>query len=161
MGLKRVCSASGRLWPWYRSHGVTKLSLAIPRGSVDHTHRRSTLYVDIPRGARGPLRMHSRFLKANEEATAFVWTVYKVADRPRGGIQKVGTGTRPMAWSTCAPTTWPRSVRRVRLRLGRDRPAISTSIDCAEQLFAPLLIVFQSCMYFDPEIDPCPTLQGQ
>jgi len=39
---KRVCSADGRRWHWYRSHGVTELSLATPRRSVNHGHRRCT-----------------------------------------------------------------------------------------------------------------------
>ena len=118
-----------------------------------------SISADVTRGARGPLRMHSRFLKANEEAGAFVWTVVR-GGRPlgaRGGFQNTGhkdetygvaetSSTRPVR--ACAPTALPRLVRRVRTRLGRDRPAISISIDCAEQLPAPLLIVFENYMCF-------------
>ena len=50
--------------------------------------------------------------------------------------------------STSAPTACRRSARAI-------------SIDRAEQLPAPLVIVFQVCMNLDREIDPCPTLQGQ
>ena len=40
------------------------------------------------------------------------------------------------------------SSTRVRLQFVRDRPAVSISIDRAEQLPAPQLIVFQICMKF-------------
>ena len=43
MGSKRVCSADGRRWHWYRSHGATELSRKLPRRLVNQRHRRSTL----------------------------------------------------------------------------------------------------------------------
>ena len=76
-------------------------------------------------------------MDANDEAGAFIWTVYETADRlgARGGIQMLGTGMRP--------TAWPRSVRRVRLQHVGDWPTISISIDRAELLPAPLLLCFK------------------
>ena len=157
-------------------------------GFVDHTHRRSTLYVDVlgvlvnlsGRHSRSKrtLRMRSRFLEAHDEAVAFVWTACEMTDRRApGAVYKYWAQGQDL-WhgrdqfdvcaydlaeisSTSAPAAWPRSVRRVRLQLVGDRPAVSISIDPAEQLTAPLLIVFQICINFDPEIDPCPALSSR
>ena len=49
----------------------------------------------------------------------------------------------------------------VYLQLVGDRPVISISLDRAEQLPAPLFDCVSNLLYFDPKIDPCPTLQGQ
>ena len=47
MGLKARVLCKRSSVPSCGGHGVTKLSLATPRGSVAYTHRLSTLYFDV------------------------------------------------------------------------------------------------------------------
>ena len=111
---KRVCSASGRLWPWYRSHSVTKLSLAMPRWSVDHTHRRSTLYVDVLGVLVNLSGRHSRSKRTSADAFTVLegkqCTRWQTAGRPErhtnAGHRDETFGVAEIS-STSAPAPWP------------------------------------------------------
>ena len=117
---KHACNASGRLWPWYRSHGVTKLSLVTLRGSVDHTHRRSTLYVDVLGVLVNLSGRHCECIHGSWRHTMRLLPLcgqrerWQTAGRPG---RKTNTGHRDKTHgftetsSTFAPTTWPRSAR--------------------------------------------------
>ena len=174
---KRIRPASGRLWPWYRSHGVTKLSLVTPRGpSIIRTDahiecRRPACFgqsqrtslaeqEDLCECIHGSWRQTMRQVPLCGQCTRYgreprAENKYSAQgqDLWRGRDQfDVCAYDLAEISSTSALTAWPRSVRRVRPRLVGVRPAVLMSIDCAEQLPAPLLIVFQMCMYFIPRL---------
>ena len=109
-----------------------------------------SISADVTRGARGPLRMHSRVLEAYDEAVALGWTAYEMADRRAPGAEnkyRAQDKTYGLAEisSTFAPTTWQRSVRRVRLQLVGDRPAVSIGIFHAS-VYGDALKNFAHCL---------------
>ena len=98
-----------------------------------------SISADVIRGVRGPLRMHPRFLKANEEAGALCVDSVRGGRPPGalGGIQIQGTRTETSGVaeisSTCAPTTCRRSARDFNEHRLRRAVACST-VDCVSKL---------------------------